>query len=212
MKPGGQLRRVPFPARTVPLERRAVLEARTPLIRTSGIPRASREGAGEDKGAARTKGRAVGAASGAPKPPGEFTLAVKHAVRRRAGRGDAAEARCEGCGRRLGARGGQVHHRAGRGSGGCRDEVIQGCANALLLCGTPFDGCHGAATAFDAHLGMDGAGLWIRHGTTPEFDPRNVQIMLHDASGGGMPVWLAEDGLGPDGTGYLYQCPEVEAA
>lgn len=145
-----------------------------------------------------------------PDPPAEFSPKVKRLVRERAGRGDIFEADCEGCGIRLGEENGQVHHRAGRGSGGCRDKVANSCANALLLCGDPFTGCHGAATAFELHLRDDAAGFWIRHGTTPEFDPRNVAVMLHALGAGGMTLWLAEDGIGPDKDGYLRQRPELE--
>jgi hypothetical protein len=31
--------------------------------------------------------------------------------------------------------------------------------------------------------------------------------MLHGAGRGGLTLYLAEDGLGPDGTGYLFQAP-----
>lgn len=32
------------------------------------------------------------------------------------------------------------------------------------------------------------------------------------AGGGGFPVFLAADGLGPDGTGYLFEAPGEAAA
>lgn len=193
---------------------------RTPLARTSqltpGPPPARRTPLRSVRTEPRQRARkghkrATGTATGNPKPPGEFTARVKLLVRKRAGRGDIFEARCEACGVELGEKGGQVHHRAGRGSGGCRIAVIQSCANALLLCGTSYDGCHGEATRFARHLGMKEAGVWIKHGTTPEYDPRNVPVMLC-GPGGGLVAYLATDGLGPDGTGYLFETPREVAA
>ena len=105
---------------------------------------------------------------------------------------------CEACGLWLGRRRGQVHHRVNRGGGGCTDEVVNSCANAALLCGTPLTGCHGLATANKL-----GNGFVIKHGTTPEFDPRNVSILLASPHGSGVSVFLAADGLGPDGSGYV---------
>jgi len=140
--------------------------------------------------------------------PGEFSDTTKLLVRKRAGRGDPFEARAECCGAWLGPDAGEYQHRAARGSGGCRDEVTNGPANCLLMCSEH----HRQAEKRDRHLGMDGTGFWVKHGTTPEFDPRNVSVMLHSGGGGGITVWLAEDGLGPHGTGYLYQQPEAAAA
>lgn len=200
-------------ARSAPPGRSAGLTAYTTLQRRQRLrPASARRAAGGAPGKnAAARGRAAGAATGLPKPPREFTPRVKRLVRERAGGGHAEDARCEACGIHLGEQGGQVHHRAGRGTGGCRDKVIQSCANAMLLCGTAFDGCHGRATRFDRHLRDDAAGAWIRHGTTAEFDPRNVAVMLHGEQSG-LAAWLAEDGKGPDGSGYLMQPPEVMAA
>ena len=186
-------------SRSTPLERGPGPRRITPLARTRNAPR---------------KDRATGTASGKPKPPPEFTAKVRRLVRTRAGCGDIFAAECEGCGRHLGEKGGQVHHRAGRGSGGCRLAVIQSCANALLLCGTPLDWCHGMATRFDRHMRDDATGFWVRHGTTPEFDPRQVPVMLHahGAGRGGTVLWLAEDGIGADGDGYLRQPPALGRA
>ena len=184
-----------------------------PLARTTRLHPVSAKRAAQGRNAPR-KDRATGAASGQPKPPPEFTAKVRRLVRKRAGCGDVFSAECEGCGRYLGEKGGQVHHRAGRGSGGCRLAVIQSCANALLLCGTPLDWCHGMATRFDRHMRDDATGFWIRHGATPAFDPRRVAVMLHahGAGRGGTVLWLAEDGIGPDGDGYLRQPPALERA
>lgn len=135
---------------------------------------------------------------------GEFSPAVKLAVRTRAGDGDPFEARAECCGIKLGRNGGEYQHRAGRGAGGSRDEVTNGCANCLLMCPEH----HRQAEARDEALGIDGAGFWLKHGTTPEFDPRNVPVRLH----GRRYLYLAADGRGPDGTGYLYQRPQEVAA
>jgi hypothetical protein len=144
--------------------------------------------------------------SGVPAlPPGEFTARVKLLVRKRAGRGDIYDARCECCGCHLGAEAGDFQHRAARGAGGCRDRVINGPANCALMCRP----CHVRAEARDPHLAMDAGGFWVEHGTTPEFDPRNVAILLASEGGSGLKVYLAEDGIGHDGTGYLYARPEV---
>lgn len=206
------------------------LSRRTPLTRSAPMPAGDparalsrrRQPAPGDASSVplRARGRAPRTTGrggiGQPKagPPGEFSPAVKLAVRKRAGHGDPHEALCEGCGVKLGIDGGQVHHRVNRGAGGCRDEIVNSCAGALLLCGTPLTGCHGAATDQELHLRDDAAGFWIRHGTTPEFDPRNVGVMLYalGKGNGGAPVFLAADGRGPDGSGYLYQRPQAVAA
>jgi hypothetical protein len=85
--------------------------------------------------------------------------------------------------------------------------VINGPANCAFMC----PDCHRKAEARDQHLGMDVAGFWLDHGTTPDYDPRRVPILLHDA-GGGLTVYLAEDGIGFKGTGYWYQRPAEVAA
>lgn len=154
--------------------------------------------------AATRKGSSTG--SLIPPAPGEFTGAVRLAVRKRAGNGSADDAMCEACGIWLGRHGGQVQHIAGRGMGGCRDEVINSAANAALLCGTPFDGCHGLATAFDEEMGA--RGFWLKRAA----DPRLVPMMLASEHGSGVMVWRAEDGKGPDGTGYLFEAPKELAA
>ena len=141
-------------------------------------------------------------------PKGEFSKKVKLAVRKRAGRGDEFEALAECCGRWLGRDAGEFQHRAARGSGGCRDAVTNSPANCVLMC----SGHHREAEARDEHLAMDAGGFWIEHGTTPEYDPRNAAIMLHGAGGAGITVYLAADGLGPDGTGYLFEAPKELAA
>ncbi len=158
------------------------------------------------KSAARKKGSSSGKLT--PKPPAEFTPRVKLLVRKRAGRGDIFEAACEACGRWLGEEAGEFQHRAARGAGGCRARVINGPANCALLCPE----CHRKAEARNPHMAMDAGGFWLEHGTTSEYDPRNVAILLHSTGGSGAPFFLAEDGLGPDGTGYLYQAPKELAA
>ena len=122
------------------------------------------------------------------RPPGAFTPAVKLLVRKRAGDGDIFDARCEACSVWLGATGGQFQHRAARGAGGCKDSVVNGCANAALMCYP----CHRRAEERNPDLGMGdgGRGFWLKHGTTPEYDPRNVPIVLR----GGMTKYLGEDG------------------
>jgi hypothetical protein len=140
--------------------------------------------------------------------PSEFTPKVKLLVRRRAGNGDEFQALCEACGRWLGRDGGEFQHRAARGAGGCRARVINGPANCALMCPE----CHRKAEARDPRMGMDDAGFWLEHGTTPACDPRNVPIKLASEHGSGILVYLAADGLGPDGTGYLLAAPENAVA
>ena len=132
--------------------------------------------------------------------------------RTRAGGGDPDSARCESCGCFLGRRGGQVQHRLARGSGGSRNPLVRSLANAALMCGTPQALCHGDAESRDPGRGMKAKGFVIDHGKGLEFDPRCVPIMLGSQFGSGQTVWLAENGIGDSGTGYLYQRPEVRAA
>ncbi len=61
-------------------------------------------------------------------------------------------------------------------------------------------------------MGMEWGGFWIEHGTTPEYDPRLVPILLASPHGPGIQVWLAADGKGPDGTGYLLERPMAVAS
>ena len=59
---------------------------------------------------------------------------------------------------------------------------------------------------------MKAKGFVIDHGKGPDFDPRYVPIMLASPFGSGQKVYLAEDGIGDSGTGYLYQRPELAVA
>jgi hypothetical protein len=130
-----------------------------------------------------------------------FSRAVKLQVRTRAGNGDPDEARCEATGVWLGRYGGEIQHRDARGMGGTSDPVTNSIVNAVLLSAE----AHRLAESRDEH--MNAAGFWLRNGQ----DPRTEPIMLHGEDGG-VTVWLAADGLGPDGTGYLLQRPEAVAA
>ena len=188
-------------SRSVPLAGTGL--ARNTASRTGDSPAAG----SRDKSAARKVG---GSSSGklVPPAPGEFTPKVKRLVRTRAGWGDPFDAQCEGCGRWLGPAAGEFQHRAARGAGGCRDEVINGPANCLLLCRT----CHLEAEERRRDLSQDGAGFWIEHGNGPDYDPRLAAVMLGALGDSGVTVWLAADGLGDDGTGYLLQPPEAVAA
>lgn len=125
-----------------------------------------------------------------------FPLRVKLLVRARAGFGDIDDAVCESCGRHLGRRGGQAHHVIDRGMGGCTLAIINGPANAILLCGTSLTGCHGLASAFDADIGR--RGFFLSHAA----DPRLESMILHS----GIDAWRTVDGR------YLYTDPRLEAA
>ena len=132
-----------------------------------------------------------------------FSPRVRKLVRTRAGGGYAEQACCEACGIWLGEHGGQVQHRVARGAGGCKDPVINGPANAALMCGTSFTGCHGDAESRDPERDMEKRGFVIRHGVGPEFDPRHVPLILF----GGVEVWLSETEAR-----YLYEPPQEVAA
>ena len=164
------------------------LEPGRPLERKAGMKRVAELPRAERK---RKPARETG-----------FPPRVRLAIRARAGNGDPEQAECELCAWWLGPDGGEIQHRAARGAGGCRDSVINGPANGALLCPP----CHRDCEARDEHLGMDGAGFWIKHGTTPEFDPRNVPVMWHARAGSGVSLRLGEDGE------YLYGLSGEEAA
>jgi hypothetical protein len=146
----------------------------------------------------------VWSVTGAP----EFTRRVKLLIRTRAGGGDPYQAACESCGIWLGEKGGEFQHRAARGIGGCRDAVINSAANGVLLCGVAAlgIGCHGIVERHPDRMSEKGQGFWIRHGTTPELDPRNVPIRLHANGGSERLHWLTEDGQ------YRDTAPEELAA
>jgi hypothetical protein len=194
LPPGGPLQRNPeyrWPSRSLPL-------ATIPETRENGQPKPRATGRG---GIGQRKAG----------PAGEFSPATRLLIRTRAGGGRAEDAVCECCGRWLGEHAGEFQHRAARGAGGCRDEVINGPSNCVLLCGVAVlgTGCHGRAEARKAGMGMGigGKGFWLRHGTTWAYDPRNVEIVRYDEAR----VFLAADGKGPDGSGYL-RVPPGEAA
>jgi hypothetical protein len=135
-------------------------------------------------------------------PPGRFSPATKISVRRRAGRGDVFDALCEACAAWLGEQGGEYQHRAARGIGGSRDPIVNGASGCVLLC----HDCHMLAEARDQD--MLEMGFWLQNGQ----DPRTTPIVLHGDAGRGFRFWLAADGTGPDGTGYLYEAPKELAA
>jgi hypothetical protein len=155
------------------------LKAKTPLSRGAGLK--------QGKPLGRSVGLAHAGKPAAPRPARRetgFPRRVKLAVRTRAGNGEIGEAACEACGLWLGGLGGQVQHIIGRGMGGCALAVINSAVNAALLCGTPFDGCHGLATAFNKAIGD--RGFWLKRGA----DPRAESMTLHDDR----IVWRSTDG------------------
>ena len=113
-----------------------------------------------------------------------FSSRVRLLVRTRAGGGDPHDACCEACGIWLGLHGGQMQHRASRGMGGSSDPATNSVVNAALLCGTPFDLCHGNCERRDE--GMRLRGFWLRAGDKPAETPL---ILL-----GGCKVWLTPEG------------------
>lgn len=112
-----------------------------------------------------------------------FPPSVKRAVRLRSGLGDIHLAACEACGCWLGRYGGQVQHIRARGMGGSR--LLDGITNAVLLCGTPQSGCHGACERRDARYRA--MGFWLYSADEPQ------PVMLHGEQGG-VTVWLTDDG------------------
>lgn len=160
------------------LKRRKGLQPGQPMARTELRP-VSRKRAAEN--------RERGQRWAAPARDTGFSAKVKLAVRTRAGNGEAADASCEACGRFLGLRGGQVHHRIDRGMGGSR--LRNGIQNASLLCGVPNDytTCHGKATRGDAH--MRAQGFVLDTGQNPAAE----SILLHGLDRGDQ-MWLTADG------------------
>lgn len=123
-------------------------------------------------------------------------------VRERAGQGDADLAKCEACGRLLGRYGGQVQPRLVRAGGDKADPVLNGIANAVLLCGTSFELCLGACLAGDRD--MEARGFWIRDGNGSGDDPRSVPVVIPRPSGLGVLMWLTDSGA--------YSCAPPEGA
>jgi len=136
----------------------------------------------------------------APRPVTGFPARVKLLVRKRAGNGAVEDAACEACGKHLGRYGGQVQHVVARGMGGTSNPVLATAANGALLCGTPHDGCHGAAESRNAE--MRARGFWLPQGS----DPRAVPMMLHSRHGSGVLAWRSEDGS------YSFEPPAGVAA
>jgi len=176
------------------MKRTALAPGVVPLARRTPIAR------NHDRNAPR-KGRAAGTASGQPKPPPRFTAKVRLQIRTRAGKGDPSEARCEAHGDFLGERRGEFQHRRARGMGGSRNPVTNSAANGTLLCPPGHRVCE------SRDEDMHAQGFWLEQWQ----DPRTESVMLHGA-GSGITIWLAQDGTGPDGDGYLRQPPVLERA
>ena len=121
-----------------------------------------------------------------------FSRAVKLAVRRRAGGGDAGLALCECCGTWLGQYGGDVQHIICRGMGGTSRPGIGTIVNASLMCRRD----HDTAEARDPELFE--RGFWRHSWETPGATP----LMLHGRDGG-FTRWLTADG------GYSATAPGV---
>lgn len=164
--------------------------------RTAGMPRvpwlSSRPGGSKPRPG---PGHARGSGSAG------FSAAVKLAIRRRAGSGDASEALCESCGIWLGLHGGEVQHIICRGSGGTSLPEINSVRNGTLLCGSGAlrTGCHGKAEDRDPE--MYERGFWRKHGEKVGACP----LMLHGRDGG-FTRWLTADG------GYSAEPPQDGAA
>jgi hypothetical protein len=130
-----------------------------------------------------------------------FGRPVELAVRTRAGRGDPSDACCEACGIWLGLDGGEIQHRDARGVGDTNDSVNWPTANAALLCGNSALGTGDRGLAERRDPVMYAMGFWLRNGQDPRFEP----IVLHGRGGGGITVWLSEDGR------YLCEAPQSQA-
>jgi len=149
-----ELKRSPLPPRSAPMPRSTAWPA-------YGAPRA-----------ARPRLRDTG-----------FSPAVKLAVRRRAGGGDAGLALCECCGTWLGHYGGDVQHIIARGSGGTSRPEINGIQNAALMCRRD----HDAAETRDPDL-YD-RGFW-RH----SWEQVGAAALELHGRDGGFTRWLTTDG------------------
>ena len=112
-----------------------------------------------------------------------FSRAVKLAVRKRAGGGDAGLALCECCGTWLGQYGGDVQHIIARGSGGTSRPEINSIRNAALLCRRD----HDTAEARDPELFE--RGFW-RH----SWEQVGAAPLMLGTPDGGFTRWLTADG------------------
>jgi hypothetical protein len=160
------------------------------IQRSSGLTRRtslSRGTAGLSRSAFRPPAAPVAlqAAALAPRPGRDtgFSAAVKLAVRRRAGGGEAGLALCEACGTWLGQYGGDIQHVICRGMGGTSRPGIDSVVNAALMCRRD----HGIAEARDPE--MYERGFWRHSWETVGACP----LMLHGRDGG-FTRWLLADG------------------
>jgi len=111
---------------------------------------------------------------------------------------------CAGCGKPVGGActWWSLQHRKARGSGGDNSPC-----NLIVLCGSATSpGCHRLCEDRDRE--MHARGLWLRG----DEDPAMVPVMIASEYGSGITVWLAGDGIGPDGDGYLRQRPALGRA
>lgn len=93
---------------------------------------------------------------------------------------------CARCGRHLGSRGGNHHHRRNRGQGGSSKASINAPSNLLYVCGSGTTGCHGWITNHPAKARELGFSLWLNSNE----DPRDVAVQ-HAMYGR---VFLDDDG------------------
>ncbi|MEU4224374.1 hypothetical protein AB0F17_08775 [Nonomuraea sp. NPDC026600] len=80
---------------------------------------------------------------------------------------------CVRCGVVVGT-GGNVHHRRNRGMGGSRKANV--ISNALVLCGSPTEGCHGSITLRPWEIDAERYG-WVLP-TNGTADPATVPVMV----------------------------------
>jgi hypothetical protein len=80
---------------------------------------------------------------------------------------------CVRCGVVVGT-GGNVHHRRNRGMGGSRRANV--ISNALVLCGSPTEGCHGSVTLRPWEIDAERYG-WVLP-TNGTADPATVPVMV----------------------------------
>lgn len=177
--------------------KRTPLSRRTPLRATAALAR-------------KTGLRAVTPlkAKSAPRKPRRdtgFSPATKLLIRARAGNGNPEEALCEACGIHLGRQGGQIQHIYARQAGGTKVWLYQSAANAALLCGTRYTGCHGVCEnrAHPDNRHMQEMGFWRKRNGTEK--PGDYPVMLHGKGGCGVQVYLT-----PAGT-YSLRAPEEAA-
>jgi hypothetical protein len=117
--------------------------------------------------------------------PGEFSNVVKMRSFNRDGR------RCQVCGKKLVANVRMnMHHRRDRSMGGTSLDFIGFPSNALTLCGSGTEGCHGRVTVNRTEAFENG---WAVRANTTEYQPAQVPVKGMDERGNEQWYFLRDD-------------------